>query len=187
MTYYSAEFINTLTNLMFIYLAYEGVKSCRKHGHDTVFEVAYFGYFLVGFGSFMFHSTLKCMSANSFSFRSTLALRSTRLLNWLLTNCRPVATSRRTQHDLHHLPDGLRKPLLLPLRDSANRARRLPNLALRGDHGILPLRAGPNISPERLRRNDGLHCLPKHLPYGIHTATVLEEKRGETPQGARTP
>ena len=61
LTYYSAEIVNTLTNLMFIYLAYEGVKSCRKHGHDTVFEVAYVGYFLVGLGSFMFHSTLKCM------------------------------------------------------------------------------------------------------------------------------
>jgi len=58
-TYYSAEIINTLTNFMFIWLAYEGVKSCRKHGHDTVFSVAYFGYFLVGLGSFMFHSTLK--------------------------------------------------------------------------------------------------------------------------------
>jgi len=58
-TYYSAEIINTLTNLMFIYLAYAGVKSCRDHGHDTVFEVAYFGYFLVGLGSFMFHTTLK--------------------------------------------------------------------------------------------------------------------------------
>ncbi|EXJ74832.1 uncharacterized protein A1O5_01528 [Cladophialophora psammophila CBS 110553] len=58
-TYYSAEIINTLTNLMFIYLAYKGVQSCRKHGHDAVFEVAYFGYFLVGFGSFMFHTTLK--------------------------------------------------------------------------------------------------------------------------------
>ncbi|KIV86887.1 hypothetical protein, variant [Exophiala sideris] len=44
---------------MFIYLAYRGVQSCRKQGHDTVFEVAYYGYFLVGFGSFMFHTTLK--------------------------------------------------------------------------------------------------------------------------------
>jgi len=52
--------VNTLTNLLFAYLAYEGIKSCRKHGHDTVFTVAYFGYFLVGFGSFMFHTTLKC-------------------------------------------------------------------------------------------------------------------------------
>jgi len=58
-TYYSAEIINTLTNLMFIWLAYEGVKSCLKHGHDTVFTVAYIGYFLVGIGSFMFHTTLK--------------------------------------------------------------------------------------------------------------------------------
>lgn len=59
-TYYAAEIINTLTNGLFIYLAYQGVKSCRKHGHDTVFQVAYFGYFLVGFGSLMFHATLKC-------------------------------------------------------------------------------------------------------------------------------
>jgi dihydroceramidase len=44
---------------MFIYLSYKGVRSCWKHGHDTVFSVAYFGYFLVGFGSFMFHATLK--------------------------------------------------------------------------------------------------------------------------------
>ncbi|KIV93717.1 hypothetical protein PV10_04912 [Exophiala mesophila] len=58
-TYYAAEIINTLTNSLFIYLAYRGVKSCRKHGHDTVFQVAYFGYFLVGFGSLMFHATLK--------------------------------------------------------------------------------------------------------------------------------
>lgn len=44
---------------MFMYLAYRGITSCRKHGHDTVFSVAYFGYFLVGVGSFMFHTTLK--------------------------------------------------------------------------------------------------------------------------------
>ena len=30
-----------------------------KQGHDTVFIVGYFGYFLVGVGSFMFHTTLK--------------------------------------------------------------------------------------------------------------------------------
>jgi dihydroceramidase len=46
---------------MFIYLAFKGVRSCRKYGHDFVFEVAYYGYFLVGMGSFMFHTTLKCM------------------------------------------------------------------------------------------------------------------------------
>jgi dihydroceramidase len=44
---------------MFMYLAYKGIRSCVKHGHDTVFRVAYFGYFLVGTGSFMFHTTLR--------------------------------------------------------------------------------------------------------------------------------
>ena len=44
---------------MFLYLSYKGLKSCRKHGHDTVFSIAYIGYFLVGIGSFMFHTTLK--------------------------------------------------------------------------------------------------------------------------------
>ena len=44
---------------MFLFLSYKGLKSCHKHGHDTVFSVAYFGYFLVGIGSFMFHTTLK--------------------------------------------------------------------------------------------------------------------------------
>ena len=64
-TYYSAEIINTLTNLLFLYLAWAGIKSCRKHGHDSVFAVAYFGYFLVGTGSFMFHTTLKCLAPSS--------------------------------------------------------------------------------------------------------------------------
>lgn len=44
---------------MFWYAAWQGVKSCRRNGHDKVFEIAYYGYFLVGFGSFMFHTTLK--------------------------------------------------------------------------------------------------------------------------------
>jgi dihydroceramidase len=44
---------------MFMYLSYKGISSCLRNGHDTVFSVAYFGYFLVGVGSFMFHTTLK--------------------------------------------------------------------------------------------------------------------------------
>jgi hypothetical protein len=48
-----------LTNLLFLYLAYRDIKSCRKYSHDSVFAVAYFGDFLVGIGSFMFHTTLK--------------------------------------------------------------------------------------------------------------------------------
>ncbi|KAL9596816.1 MAG: hypothetical protein Q9179_004493 [Wetmoreana sp. 5 TL-2023] len=58
-TPYAAEVINTLTNLMFVFLAFKGMISCRRHGHDTVFFVAFVGYLLVGTGSFLFHATLK--------------------------------------------------------------------------------------------------------------------------------
>ena len=52
--------MNTFTNLLFIYLAFAGIRSCRKYGHDTIFLVSYVGYALVGSGSFLFHATLKC-------------------------------------------------------------------------------------------------------------------------------
>ncbi|XPS75050.1 alkaline ceramidase ydc1 [Ascochyta lentis] len=58
-TPYAAEIINTLTNLLFMYLASKGIRNCLKHGHDTVFLVAFIGYVLVGTGSFLFHATLK--------------------------------------------------------------------------------------------------------------------------------
>lgn len=61
-TIYSAEIVNTLTNLLFLFLGVKGVLNCRKHGHDTIFQIAFFGYLLVGTGSFLFHSTLKCKS-----------------------------------------------------------------------------------------------------------------------------
>lgn len=59
-TTYAAEIINTLTNLMFMYLASKGIRNCLKHGHDTIFLIAFIGYVLVGIGSFFFHATLKC-------------------------------------------------------------------------------------------------------------------------------
>jgi hypothetical protein len=59
-TIYAAEIINTLTNLLFMYLATKGIHNCIKNGHDTVFLVAFIGYLLVGSGSFLFHATLKC-------------------------------------------------------------------------------------------------------------------------------
>lgn len=57
---YAAEIVNTFTNLVFILLALKGIVSCRKHGHDFIFLVAFVGYLLVGSGSFLFHATLKC-------------------------------------------------------------------------------------------------------------------------------
>ncbi|RAL58580.1 hypothetical protein DID88_003940 [Monilinia fructigena] len=58
-TIYSAEIVNTLTNLLFIWLCIKGTRNCLKYDHDSVFLVAFFGYGAVGTGSFLFHSTLK--------------------------------------------------------------------------------------------------------------------------------
>ena len=58
-TIYSAEIVNSLTNLLFVYLAARGVRNCLEHGHDTVFLVAFMGYGITGLGSMAFHSTLK--------------------------------------------------------------------------------------------------------------------------------
>lgn len=59
-TQYSAEIVNTLTNLLFIALGVKGIRNCLKYDHDNVFLVAFIGYVAVGSGSFLFHSTLKC-------------------------------------------------------------------------------------------------------------------------------
>ena len=45
-----------------MYLAYRGYQNCLSNNHDTIFLVAFVGCFLVAIGSFLFHSTLKCMS-----------------------------------------------------------------------------------------------------------------------------
>ncbi|OJJ40500.1 hypothetical protein ASPWEDRAFT_55894 [Aspergillus wentii DTO 134E9] len=58
-TVYSAEIINTITNLLFMWLGVKGILSCRRHEHDQIFLVAFGGYLVVGTGSFLFHSTLK--------------------------------------------------------------------------------------------------------------------------------
>ena len=42
-TIYSAEIVNTLTNLLFVYLGLKGVRNCVKYEHDAVFLVAFIG------------------------------------------------------------------------------------------------------------------------------------------------
>ena len=64
-TPYAAEIVNTLTNVLFLYFAYLGLRSCIKYGHDTVFHISFIGYLLVGIGSFCFHATLKCKTPGS--------------------------------------------------------------------------------------------------------------------------
>ncbi|EEP80969.1 predicted protein [Uncinocarpus reesii 1704] len=58
-TVYLAEIVNSLTNVLFLFLGIKGILSCRRNGHDFVFQVAFLGYFIVGLGSLLFHSTLK--------------------------------------------------------------------------------------------------------------------------------
>ncbi|KAK5734853.1 alkaline ceramidase ydc1 [Elasticomyces elasticus] len=58
-TRYSAEIVNTLTNLLFIVLAFKGMYNCYANGHDKIFFLTFVGYLIVGSGSFAFHTTLK--------------------------------------------------------------------------------------------------------------------------------
>lgn len=59
-TIYSAEIVNSFTNLLFMWLGIKGIVSCVKAGHDKIFLLSFIGYLVVGSGSFLFHSTLKC-------------------------------------------------------------------------------------------------------------------------------
>ncbi|KIV81482.1 hypothetical protein PV11_03667 [Exophiala sideris] len=59
LTTYSAEIVNALTNLVFVYLAYKGISNCIRNGHDSVFLLGFISYLVIGLGSFFFHTTLK--------------------------------------------------------------------------------------------------------------------------------
>lgn len=56
---YFAEIVNSLTNILFFYLGIKGILSCRRNGHDSIFQVVFLGYLVVGLGSFLFHASLK--------------------------------------------------------------------------------------------------------------------------------
>ncbi|KAF3764912.1 alkaline phytoceramidase [Cryphonectria parasitica EP155] len=58
-TPYIAEFFNTSTNLIFLYLGVMGIRECLRHGHGLVFVFSFLGYVVVGLGSMAFHATLK--------------------------------------------------------------------------------------------------------------------------------
>lgn len=51
-----------------MWLGIKGIISCRRNGHDQIFLVALLGYLIVGTGSFLFHSTLKCKSFYTLSW-----------------------------------------------------------------------------------------------------------------------
>jgi hypothetical protein len=61
-THYCAEPVNTITNLVFIYLGVKGMRNCVRAGLPPIFVLAYVGYMIVGLGSTAFHASLKCSS-----------------------------------------------------------------------------------------------------------------------------
>ncbi|KAK4457414.1 alkaline ceramidase 3 [Cladorrhinum samala] len=58
-TFYCAEFINTITNVVFMWLGFKGLHNVIKYGHSKVFIIVFLGYIVVGLGSMAFHTTLK--------------------------------------------------------------------------------------------------------------------------------
>ncbi|PSR91935.1 ceramidase [Coniella lustricola] len=58
-TPYIAEFFNTTTNLIFLYLGAMGIRECLRYGHGRVFIISFLGYMVVGLGSMAFHATMK--------------------------------------------------------------------------------------------------------------------------------
>ncbi|KAL2266574.1 hypothetical protein VTJ83DRAFT_5926 [Remersonia thermophila] len=58
-SYYCAEVVNTLTNLVFMWLGLKGLRDVISFGHSRVFILVFLGYMVVGLGSMAFHTTLK--------------------------------------------------------------------------------------------------------------------------------
>ncbi|KAK3311191.1 ceramidase [Chaetomium strumarium] len=58
-SFYIAEVVNTLTNLVFLWLGSKGLWNVVTYSHSRVFILVYLGYLVVGLGSMAFHTTLK--------------------------------------------------------------------------------------------------------------------------------
>lgn len=91
---------------MFIALGAKGLINSFKYKHDTVFKVAFFGYMLVGSGSFAFHSTLKC------KFRCDI------VAGFILICYRPHAACGRALDDIHCITHVLCNILILAISKS---------------------------------------------------------------------
>ena len=55
--------MNTLTNLIFVYLGVKGIRNCLQYSPRPSLILAYLGYLTVSVGSMAFHATLKCTYA----------------------------------------------------------------------------------------------------------------------------
>ncbi|CAG8169441.1 unnamed protein product [Penicillium salamii] len=73
-TEYAAEIVNTLTNLMFMWLGVQGILSCRRNGHDQIFSIALLGYLVLVDELSMIYTT--CLMAYAlFSYSRSTAVR----------------------------------------------------------------------------------------------------------------
>ena len=174
-TIYSAEIVNTLTNLLFMYLAVKGINNCLKNGHDRIFLVTFFGYLLVGTGSFLFHTTLKCTF-------STTIYELNPFLNHMLRDCRPDAACRRIIHDIHHLPHVLCHILLLEIKTILCTSGHLPGVIGAIYYLVLSLLTRSCLPSKHVRTLDSNCVVPKHVGYGSKHKTFFPCK-GERSHG----
>ena len=61
-SWYIAEFWNTVTNLSMIIPPLWGIHKCLQRGLETRYLVGFLALLLVGIGSTMFHMTLQCVT-----------------------------------------------------------------------------------------------------------------------------
>ncbi|KAI5783568.1 ceramidase [Geopyxis carbonaria] len=59
MTPYIAEFINTISNVSYLWLAWHGYRQCCRNGGNNTIKLGYALLAFVGIGSIVFHATLK--------------------------------------------------------------------------------------------------------------------------------
>ena len=178
-TQYSAEIINTLTNLLFIYLAFKGIISCLKHGHDNIFMASFAGYMAVGTGSFLFHSTLKCtMILVTYIHICRFPANTTRT--------RSYAARGRTLHDLHDVSNVLCNLLLLEVAAIQHSVGNWVDIFICIHHAVLPLPTRSRLPSERLRTSHHSRGVPLYLRDGSEPSSVTtEEENGiRGPQGS---
>ncbi|RDL37648.1 Uncharacterized protein BP5553_05081 [Venustampulla echinocandica] len=90
-TKYFAEFINTLTNLGYIYYAYYGIKGNSNRADAILRNLPYLGLASVGIGSGIFHATLK--DYTQWGDDLSMLFATATVLHRLLTFDKPLATT----------------------------------------------------------------------------------------------
>ena len=192
-TIYSAEVVNSVTNLLFMYLAGKGIINCKRNDHPSIFFVLFAGYLVIGVGSFLFHNTLKCSlvlsSLSSWYPRSSVPLPFALCQNisqkanrnqWCLFSLLPrsYAADRWAVDDLHHLHHVVRNLFAWQNAALLNHISSRFKLPCAFYHRILSLSKGSYISSERICYTYGNRSHSHHVPNGNQTSTIAALERG---------